>query len=201
MWGLKDNDFILSSCITNRQNAGLIINHFELTAGALAKESIALGPGARRVMATPNAGGSSEWSEAVSVEVLSFLCSAVLHRTEMEIEYMPGSKITDYSAKVFGRDLGVSVTRAMKFCKKGAEGPFTEEDAMKLLRKKLHGVIESTRGVVSQTWDKQILHVWTQSEYMTGVLWNAYEKLEDELKSNTLVIVTVCEGAEWIFKN
>ncbi len=39
-------------------------------------------------------------SEALSFEMLSFLFKAVLHRTEMEIEYVPGSKITDFSIKV-----------------------------------------------------------------------------------------------------
>jgi hypothetical protein len=246
MWGLKDNDFILFSCITNKQNAGLIVNYFELNSG-FTKEMISLNSGSQRVMDTPNAGGSSVWSEAISFEVLSFMCSAALHKTEMEIEYMPGSKITDYSVKVLGRDLGVSVTRAMKFNKKD-DVVFTEEDAHKLLSKKLRGVNESTMGVVSsflllfflacppslfypsslspsptislpslsplhsslfsliiqkisQAWDKQILHVWTQCDYMAGVLWNTYEKLDESLKSNTLVIVTVCENAEWIFRN
>lgn len=147
MWGLQDNDFILSSCVTNKQNAGMIVNYFELNKG-YTKEMISLNAGSQRIMNTPNAGGSSVWSEAVSFEVLSFLCRAVLHATEMEIEYMPGSKITDYSVKVQGRDLGVSVTRAMKFSKKG-DAVFTEEDAYKLLSKKLNGVIESTKGVVS----------------------------------------------------
>ena len=147
MWGLKDNDFILSSCITNKQNAGLIVNNFELNPG-YTKEMISLNTGSQRVMDTPNAGGSSVWSEAISFEVLSFMCSAALHKTEMEIEYMPGSKITDYSVKVLGRDLGVSVTRAMKFSKKD-DTTFTEEDAHKLLSKKLRGVNESTKGVVS----------------------------------------------------
>jgi len=199
MWGLKDNDFILSSCITNKQNAGLIVNYFELNPG-FTKEMISLNSGSQRVMDTPNAGGSSVWSEAISFEVLSFMCSAALHKTEMEIKYMPGSKITDYSVKVLGRDLGVSVTRAMKFNKKD-DVVFTEEDAHKLLSKKLRGVNESTMGVISQAWDKQILHVWTQCDYMAGVLWNTYEKLDESLKSNTLVIVTVCENAEWIFRN
>lgn len=72
-----------------------------------------------KILNTPNAGGNSVWSEVVSCEVLSSLCRAVLHKTEMEIEYAPGSKITDYSVKVLNKDIGVSVTRAMKFSKKG----------------------------------------------------------------------------------
>eukprot|EP01111_Echinosteliopsis_oligospora_P011540 TRINITY_DN3833_c0_g1_i1.p1 TRINITY_DN3833_c0_g1~~TRINITY_DN3833_c0_g1_i1.p1 ORF type:complete len:129 (+),score=18.49 TRINITY_DN3833_c0_g1_i1:568-954(+) len=122
-----------------------------------------------------------------------------LHCTEMEIEYVPGSKITDYSIKVEGRDIGVSVTRAMKFCKKNDE-MFTEEDAERLLSKKLYGVNESTRGVISQSWEKQILHVWAQEEYMADILWDTYERLDQTLKSNTVVVVTVCHSAEWLFR-
>jgi len=181
----------------NTQRAGIITNFFELNNG-YTKEMVTLCEGAKKVLNTPNAGGTSIWSETISFEVLVSLCCAVLHRTEMEIEYMPGSKITDYSVKVFGKDIGVSVTRAMKFSRKSEI--FTEEDAEKLLTKKLHGVNESTKGVVSQTWEKQILHVWTQHEYMSEILWDTYERLDENLKSNTLVVVTVCKNADWIFR-
>jgi len=199
MWGLKDNDFVLYANIMNQQQGGMFINFFEMNKG-YTKDMISLCAGARKVLCTPNAGGNSIWSETISFEVLSALCKAVLHRTEMEIEYMPGSKITDFSVKVFGKDIGVSVTRAMKFTKKEGD-TFTEDDAFKLLSKKLHGVNESTRGVVSQRWEKQILHVWTQQEYMSEILWNTYEKMSEEIKNNTLVVVTVCKDAEWIFRN
>ena len=58
----------------------------------------------------------------------------------MEIQYFPeGSKKTDYSVLLFGKPIGVSVTRAMKF-----SGKFTEEDAINLLEKKLLGIILSS---------------------------------------------------------
>ena len=58
----------------------------------------------------------------------------------MEIEYWPeGSKKTDYSVMLYGRPIGVSVTRAMKF-----KGVFTEEDARVLLYKKLFGILVSS---------------------------------------------------------
>ena len=54
----------------------------------------------------------------------------------MEVEYFPeGGSITDYMVQMFGLSLGVSVTRAMKY----RGGTFTEEDAEKLLNKKLKG--------------------------------------------------------------
>ena len=53
----------------------------------------------------------------------------------MEVEYFPeGGSITDYTCKMFDTTLGVSVTRAMKY-----GGDFTEEDADRLLMKKLNG--------------------------------------------------------------
>ena len=55
----------------------------------------------------------------------------------MEVSYFPeGGSITDYTCKMFNTDLGVSVTRAMKF-----NGHYTKEDAKKLLTKKLKGNI------------------------------------------------------------
>lgn len=76
---------------------------------------------------------------------------------------------------------------------------FTEDDAIHLLNKKLHGVNESTKGVLSQSWDKQILHIWAQHEYISDILWNTYEKLPEDIKSNTFVLVTICKNAEWLF--
>jgi len=79
---------------------------------------------ARKLLLSPNAGGSSEWSEAVSFELLRVLLGVDLLHTEMELEYTPGSKITDYSIRLFGQTIiGVSVTRALKFSLKGENLP------------------------------------------------------------------------------
>ena len=141
-------------------------------------------------------GGTSVWSEALSFELMSLLFNAKLDKTEMELEYWPnGSKITDYSIKVSNLEFGVSVTRAMKF-----RGIFTEKDVTDLLTKKLYGVTVSSQNVMGTHWEKQVLHIWTEKRYMCDVLVAAFEKLTDEtLKSSTLVILTSCECAEWIF--
>ncbi len=53
----------------------------------------------------------------------------------MEVSYFPeGGCITDYVCKMFDTTLGVSVTRAMKY-----KGDFTQEDAYRLLNKKMNG--------------------------------------------------------------
>ena len=55
----------------------------------------------------------------------------------MEVSYWPeGGSITDYVCHMFDITLGVSVTRAMKY-----KGDFTQEDAERLLTKKLGGTL------------------------------------------------------------
>jgi len=136
-------------------------------------------------------------SEVMSYELLRTLYNAQLLRTEMEIDYeFANWKITDYSVKINDQNIGVSVARAMKF---GSE--FDLADAERILTKKLGGVIDSTRNACGQDkWKKQILHLWAQHEYIVDVLRDCYERtIPDELKSNTMVVVTVCENCDWIF--
>mmetsp|Transcript_20276 Transcript_20276/g.77621 ORF Transcript_20276/g.77621 Transcript_20276/m.77621 type:complete len:283 (-) Transcript_20276:287-1135(-) len=159
---------------------------------------IALCAGAVRIMTLPNAGGTSVNSEALSFEVLRQMFNARLDATEMELQYWPeNSKITDYSVVIQKRKFGVSVTRAMKF----GGGRFTEEDATRLLSKKLYGVVESTKAVIAPyKWKKQILHVWAQNNQIADMLRAVYDTLiPSEMQSNTVVVVTVAKNADWVF--
>jgi len=193
------SNFAMQSAFTDPTRGAIFCNNIEFNR-RFTPERASLCPGALRMLSLPNAGGNSVWSEVFSVEILGFMHRVKLQMTEMELVYTPDSKITDFSITTGdGSTLGVSVTRAMKFQKWGEEF-FTEEDAFKLLSKKLHGVNASTKGVVNQSWEKQILHVWTERQYMRDILVDTYHKLSDELKSNTIVLVTVAENAEWLFK-
>ncbi len=149
------------------------------------------------MMNLPNAGGTSVESEVMSLEILDRCFGAELAKTEMEIEYWPeGSKKTDYSVNLAGRSIGVSVTSAMKY-----RGRFVEEDARFLLRKKLYGVIESSKNVLRQhKWERQILHVWASHAYIADVIHNEFNKLSAELQHNTIVMVTVSKGnSQWLY--
>lgn len=170
------------------------INEFHLTTSDVSK--LTLSESALRVLNTPNAGGNSVWSEVLSMELLSMLYSAKLENTEMELQYMMEGSITDYSVKMNGFVIGVSVTRAMKY-----RGVFSYEDALALLTKKMKGVLKSSENVVEEhKWSKQVLHVWVQEPYMVALVEQAYAALT-ELHSNTLVQLTVCgENLGWIFK-
>merc|ERR1711997_76661 len=165
---------------------------------SLYRESVNLSSGARRIMLEENAGGQSELSEGFSFEFLRRIFGAKLVKTEMAIRYWWNSwKKTDYSVRIRGQVVGVSVTRAMKY-----KGIFDRGDADKLLRKKLFGINESSLGVLEQDeWQRQILHIWATDEYIERILYDTSLDLlftEPELVRNTLVMVTVT-SSWWIF--
>eukprot|EP00744_Colponema_vietnamica_P000723 GILI01001266.1.p1 GENE.GILI01001266.1~~GILI01001266.1.p1 ORF type:complete len:365 (+),score=102.28 GILI01001266.1:337-1431(+) len=162
-------------------------------------QSFQLSTGALKIFSDPNAGGNSINSEALSFEVLRRLLGVKLLQTEMEIQYMYSEwKKTDYTVTYAGSTVGVSVTRAYAHKRE-----FNEEDALMLLKKKLHGVNVSSQGVTPRhKWLKQILHIWCPSYEVAETLENVYaHQLSPELKSNTVIIVTVSKNSEWIYHN
>lgn len=176
------------ACLDDTKEPMLLTNHLEIQTSDHTK--ICLSDGARRCIDTPNAGGTSEWSEAISFELLHWLCGARLLRTEMEIEYRCGSKITDYSIMLNGQHLGVSVTRAMSFQK-----AFDLAEATRLLEKKLNGVIASTRGVIKQhRWSRQILHIIAEDSAYLPILQQAYSALDPVIQHDTIVLITVADS-------
>mmetsp|Transcript_12425 Transcript_12425/g.11031 ORF Transcript_12425/g.11031 Transcript_12425/m.11031 type:complete len:388 (-) Transcript_12425:78-1241(-) len=181
--------------ITNLQCPLYIRNSFETK---LNPEQIRISNGAKRLMFSENAGGASELSEGFSFEVLKKCFGAKLLKTEMEIKYMWFNhwKKTDYSVKIGNNVIGVSVTRAMKY-----QGLFNKQDAIKLLTKKLNGVIESTEGVLDcHKWQRQILHIWATDKYIETILHETLLELlfdQPELVGDTVVIVTVASEEMW----
>jgi len=163
-------------------------------------EQIKVSQSAKRILFEENAGGCSEFSEAFSFEVLRQCFDAKLIKTEMSIKYWSNHwKKTDYLIKMNEIKIGVSVTRAMKFC-----GIFNKKDAMKLLKKKFIGINESSIGVFKcDEWQRQILHIWTTDNYIEEILHETFLKLlltEPDLVSNTVIVVTVAsDDCEWLF--
>eukprot|EP00741_Cyanophora_paradoxa_P005045 tig00000851_g4887.t1 len=149
-----------------------------------------LSTSARRVLTTENAGGSSEFSEALSFEVLHRAYNAKLVATEMEIAYYPlGSKRTDYVVEILGSTLGVSVSRAMAH-----RGVFTPSDARALLWKKLSGVQASTANVLPRgLFTRQLLHIWAPTLRVARILRRVYckDSALNAVRGSTVVLVTV----------
>jgi len=153
----------------------------------------------RRVFEEPNAGGSSEASEAWAYEALKLMLQAKLVATEMEIRYLHdafpklcGSQgRTDFAVEMpCGEVVGVSVTRAFAYRR-----VFEEADARYLLNKKLGRILSSTHGCVGQwRWNRQILFVWARSLREAQILRQVFET-DSSLaakKSDTIVVVAVC---------
>lgn len=216
-----EDHFTAKALITDQNKPAMVVNHFR--AQNYDPWKLKMSEGARRIFYEPNAGGNSEWSEAFSFEILNTLYGAQLICTgkrrnekvviliffdcdcfvlcvlEMEINYWPlGGKITDYSVKLFGQLIGVSVTRALRF-----KAVFTEEDAFTLLSKKLNGINVSSRLVVdSHKWSKQMLHVWAANENVAKMLEKVWHKLDSSLTSNTFMLITVTEeNTDFIYRN
>jgi len=198
LWGSISNKFLFDAYISNTKGGGIILDHFE---ALLEKpDTMNLSAGGLKMLNTPNAGGNSVWSEVLSYELLRATYGAQLRRTEMEIEYWPASKITDYSVTVLGRHIGVSVTRAINFLdlSKKFKAPFTSADAHRLLCKKLFGVLASSNATVDK-WEKQILHIWTTSKTAARLVVQEYYQVDPTLRADTVVVVTLAKNADWLF--
>lgn len=152
--------------------------------------------GAKKRFDEPNAGGSSKCSEVMSLQLLHDCEGALLYKTETEVDYVSEGKMTDYVVTIGEDKVGVSVTRAYK-------GPnidvYTAEDALTLLEKKLQGINESSANVhPDDAWVKQVLHVWTLHEEWVEILEVAYAQVAPEVRSNSVVLVTVENNSSYI---
>ena len=175
------------------------VQFLELVGNNLSEDS-------KRLLCVPNAGGNSVFSEVLSFEFIQklfekFNTKVSLHKTEMELEYAEGSKITDFSFKVDNETtMGCSVTRSFNYFDLNSVP--SDASIKQLLKKKLSGVIDSTRGVLNDKWERQVLHIWTTNQESAEAIKRVYEnEISDELKSNTIVIVTVAlSGFECIYR-
>jgi hypothetical protein len=153
----------------------------------------ALTEAGKRILCTPNAGGSSVLSEVFAMEVLARCELATLLATETEVTYDPaGSKKTDILVEMDGVKIGVSVTRAVGF---PFDAPYTAEQAKGLLEKKLAAINESSANVVAaQKWEKQILHVIAYGDPHVQTVKDAWNSLGGDLKTDTVLLITVTQG-------
>lgn len=184
--------FKSEALIMDQVSEGAIVTHFDQIKPF---KHMQLTFESRRIQFTPNAGGSSVESETLSFEILKKFFNAHLISTEMEVNYWPeGGSITDYVCLLFGAVIGVSVTRAMKY---NGEA-FTLADASALLQKKLKGISQSSRNSMLK-WRKQILHVWIMSPQACESICLAWSKLDRQLKSNTVLLITLAENSREVF--
>jgi len=158
--------------------------------------------GTKQVLHEPNAGGKSFNSEALSFETLQALFGANHLITEMNVRYTRShTSIVDFVCDILGRRVGVSVTRAMHFL---GEAMFTPVHARVLLEKKLGGLDRASQAVCeAHGFDRQILHVWAQSERVGRLVRDAFESIPRPPESNpTVCLITVTDRLErFVFHN
>lgn len=138
--------------------------------------------------------------------------------TEKELfELLKPKPLMDYVCSIDDIKVGVSVTRALKFCQGFPDddinryrGNFTYDDAKKLLDRKLTRIEDATdhqnkltceRALNSRLWERQILHVWVQNEETAKTISIVAEQLLKEHNFNTLVVISKAERSEFIFSN
>lgn len=150
---------------------------------------------AKRSLSVPNAGGSSMISEMLSIDMYSKAYGAKNFLLEMEVSYWIEYKMVDYVCTIGDVRIGVSVTRAMNY-----DDPelFVEEDADRLLNKKLYGLIVSRNAVTKEhCFFKSILHVWCQTERIAKIMKQRFEMLdiddfELDIKGVVVLHLTIC---------
>ncbi len=156
--------------------------------------------GGQTIADTPNAGGSSQWSEVFSYELLYRCELAQLLKTETEILYDTEGAITDLLVSINTLKVGVSVTRAMSWPR---DTPYSPTQALDLLEGKLEDIQESSQNVAAaDAWEKQILHVITDRVEHISVLQDALNTIDVALLGDTIVLLSVTEGQDdFIYTN
>lgn len=148
--------------------------------------------GGARMMATPNAGGSSGLSEAFAYEQLARCELAPLLKTETEIVYDTTGKITDLMVSIDGHKIGVSVTRAVAY---PFGQPYTLSAATTLLMRKLEDIQASTANVsAADRWEKQALAYMSWDDQATAMLDQAWAGIDPTIKADTILIITTTHG-------
>lgn len=150
---------------------------------------------ARYSLDIPNAGGSSDVSEALSMQYMHDKFGASDFIPEMDVPYWIDAKKCDYLMKIKGEYIGVSVTRAISY---PFELDYTMEKARDLISRKLYGLIVA-RSCTSDGYEfaESILHVWCYNAKVASLIEAAHDAIVAEDKGQETydqvhVICTIC---------
>jgi hypothetical protein len=158
-----------------------------------------LTPGGKRMMETPNAGGSSGMSEAFAFEQLARCELAGLLKTETEIVYDQQGTITDLEVVIDTHKVGVSVVRAMTF---PFGQPYTVEAATTIIQRKLEDIQQSSANVSEQDrWVKQILAVIAYDDQHADVVDQVWMGFDAAIRADTVLVVTVTHGDDMFIRS
>jgi hypothetical protein len=165
-------------------------------------EQIHLSETPKRSLTIRNAGGSSELSEALSMQVMYQLYGVTQFVPEKEVEYWIDYKMCDYLMVYQGTNIGVSVTRALMY---PFEDDFTTEKAHWLVTKKLSGLVLARQTVnVRHQFYKSLLHIWCISSIAASNVRKVYDEIvandQEHVYCDILVMCTICPD-RYIYTN
>lgn len=139
-----------------------------------------------------NAGGSSVYSEVFAFEWLARCEGATLGKSENQIEYDVEGKKADILVEIDGRDVGVSVTRAMTF---PFGNPYQLSAALSLIERKLDDLQLATMQVsAADRWTAQMLVLLAYDTQHAQVAMQAWSMLDAETRAATTLVTVVTEG-------
>jgi hypothetical protein len=162
-----------------------ILNHTKTYQG-LSKDTVL-------VLGTPNAGGNSIQSEALSFEVVQSLFGAKNVIPERAVKYDTSHcSIVDYVCEISSLRVGVSVTRALDLTWPGPHCT-SKQDVMGLVERKLRGLDRARFHVIQDhAWlpCAQLLHIWVQSVEVLNIVKQCMA--ENPFQTTSHVLLTLC---------
>ena len=189
--------------------------------------TIELSDAAKASLMVDNAGGNSAYSEAISIQYFLDVFQATDIVYEMNVKYYINYKMIDFLCTLGQQRIGVSVTRAMT-CpqilltdrnnimapvhgpRKKSQEDFTIDDGLKLLKKKIYGLVIARNAVIKeQRFYKSVLHIFCQTQAIATKLKLAYEMFKQDADLNNfnvdigchvIILLTVCVNPD-IYRN
>ncbi len=167
-------------------------------------ESFCLSHTPNQILTIDNAGGNSEYSEIMSIELYIRLFNISNIVNEMDVEYYIDYKMIDFLCIHNNYNIGVSVTRAMGFPKPDV---FSYRDGLRLLNRKVKGLILARNSTTDKHYFKiLVLHIWCQTNKIADMMEDMINKLnikeyKSTNKNDVLIIhLTTCQNKK-IFTN
>jgi len=130
---------------------------------------------AKKILSEPNAGGTSEYTEAYAMEILYVNLDAKSIYTEMNIKYYnEWWKKCDFITNINNQNIGVSVTRAIFTNKYNPDD--LDYQISNLLYKKLSGLVIARAGIDSEknSFNSSILFVWSPNRITSNIVYNTF---------------------------
>jgi hypothetical protein len=148
--------------------------------------------GGRHIVETPNAGGSSLYSEVFAFEWLARCELATLLKTETEIVYDVDGKKADLLVELDGRKIGVSVVRAVTF---PFGQPYTMSAATTIVTRKIEDLRLATSQVsAADLWTEQMVAMLAYDAQHAQVAMDAWNALSAETRGETMMVVAITSG-------